>query len=45
VFVHMNKEYVVLGGLFWHAWHKPISLWYNHRYGNIFSRIAGQLAN
>ena len=31
VFVHMNPEYVVLGGLFWRQWKKKIALWYVHR--------------
>jgi glycosyltransferase involved in cell wall biosynthesis len=31
VFVHMNSEYVVLGGVFWKIWKKKISLWYVHR--------------
>jgi glycosyltransferase involved in cell wall biosynthesis len=31
VFVHMNPEYVVLGGLFWKLSHKKIALWYTHK--------------
>lgn len=31
VFVHMNPEYVVLGGLFWRLTRKKIALWYLHR--------------
>ncbi len=31
VFVHMNPEYLVLGGLFWKLINKPASLWYVHR--------------
>jgi glycosyltransferase involved in cell wall biosynthesis len=31
VFVHMNPEYVVLGGLFWKFLGKKISLWYAHK--------------
>ena len=31
VFVHMNPEYVVLGGLFWRLLGKKISLWYTHK--------------
>jgi len=31
VFVHMNPEYVVLGGYWWHRWHKTVALWYAHR--------------
>lgn len=45
VFVHMNKEYVVLGGLFWKTWGKKTVLWYNHSKGNIVSRIAGILVD
>ena len=45
VFVHMNKEYVLLGGLFWRIWKKKILLWYNHRYGNKFVIAAIKLAD
>ncbi len=31
VFVHMNPVYVILGGLLWRLWRKPISLWYTHK--------------
>ncbi|MDQ5955539.1 MAG: hypothetical protein QG621_542 [Patescibacteria group bacterium] len=31
VLVHMNPEYVVLGGRLWKRWHKPIGLWYAHK--------------
>ncbi len=31
VFVHMNAEYVVLGGWLWHRWGKKVSLWYAHK--------------
>ena len=44
VFVHMNKEYVVLGGIFWRLSGKKIALWYNHNEGNFWSRLAGLLA-
>lgn len=45
VFVHMNPEYVVLGGLFWRAWGKRIVLWYTHKSVNLKLRIAALLAN
>lgn len=45
VFVHMNREYVILGGLLWRLWHKKIIFWYNHRQGNILSRLAGFLSD
>jgi len=31
VFVHMNPEYLVLGGYWWSKWQKPVVLWYAHR--------------
>ena len=40
VFVHMNQEYVLLGGKFWWLWGKRIVLWRNHKSGSIFTRIA-----
>lgn len=45
VFIHMNKEYVILGGLFWRLYNKKIVFWYNHLKGNILSDIGGLLAN
>src|SRR3989344_4943226 len=40
VFVHMNPEYVILGGLLWRLWGKKIGLWYVHRAVNLKLRIA-----
>jgi glycosyltransferase involved in cell wall biosynthesis len=40
VFIHMNQEYVILGGLFWRSWGKKVFFWRNHAKGNIFTRIA-----
>lgn len=31
VLVHMNPEYIVLGGYFWRRWNKKIGLWYAHK--------------
>ena len=31
VFVHMNPEYVVLGGHLWKRWGKKVGLWYAHQ--------------
>ncbi|OGF34852.1 hypothetical protein A2468_00845, partial [Candidatus Falkowbacteria bacterium RIFOXYC2_FULL_46_15] len=31
IFVHMNSEYVVLGGWLWKLWNKKIGLWYVHK--------------
>ena len=40
VFVHMNPEYVVLGGIFWRAWRKKIALWYTHKNVDLKLRLA-----
>lgn len=40
VFVHMNQEYIVLGGLIWKLLSKDIFFWRNHVYGNILTRFA-----
>ena len=45
VFVHMNKEYVILGGLFWRISGKKVGMWYNHLKGGLFSKLAGIFAN
>ncbi len=45
VFVHMNPEYVILGGLFWRAFGKRISLWYTHKAVNLKLRLAEILAH
>lgn len=45
VFVHMNREYVLLGGMLWKLWHKKIYLWYNHAKGSILSDISGWLSD
>jgi glycosyltransferase involved in cell wall biosynthesis len=45
VFVHMNKEYVLLGGLLWRMLGKKVVLWYNHPQGTLSARIAGKLAH
>ena len=45
VFVHMNPEYVVLGGLFWKLWKKKIALWYVHRAVNLRLRVANALTH
>jgi glycosyltransferase involved in cell wall biosynthesis len=31
VFVHMNPEYIALGGWLWRRWHKKVGLWYAHK--------------
>ena len=40
VFVHMNPEYIMLGGFFWQLWGKRIALWYTHKSVNLKLRIA-----
>ncbi len=45
VFVHMNQEYVLLGGLLWRLWGKKVTLWRNHYAGSSWTRLAGKLAH
>lgn len=45
VFVHMNPEYVILGGLLWRAWGKRIALWYTHKSVDLKLRLATWLTN
>ena len=45
VFVHMNPEYVLLGGFFWRAQGKKIALWYVHKSVTWTLRIALRLAD
>src|SRR3989344_3062275 len=40
VFVHMNQEYVLLGGLFWKLSGKRIYMWRNHHAGSFLTAIA-----
>jgi glycosyltransferase involved in cell wall biosynthesis len=44
VFVHMNPEYMILGGLNWRLWGKRAALWYNHPAHNLRLAIAAHLA-
>lgn len=45
VFVHMNQEYVLLGGIFWRLLGKKIGLWLNHPYGSFATRLAIRLSH
>lgn len=45
VFVHMNPEYVVLGGICWRLWSKRVALWYTHKNVDLKLRIVEKLAN
>src|SRR3989344_1023815 len=40
VFVHMNPEYMILGGMFWRFFRKSSALWYNHFSGGFMFRLA-----
>lgn len=45
VFVHMNQEYVLLGGLFWRLMGKKIYMWRNYHYGNFWTEMAIRLSH
>ncbi len=45
VFVHMNPEYVVLGGLFWRLRDKRTALWYTHKSVDTKLRVATFLSS
>lgn len=45
VFVHMNPEYCILGGLFWRIWKKKILFWYTHKAINLRLRLAEKFVN
>lgn len=45
VFVHMNQEYVLLGGLLWRLWSKKVLMWRNHAKGNWLTHLAVYLSN
>ena len=40
VFVHMNQEYILLGGLLWKMLGKSVYLWRNHHAGNFLTDVA-----
>ncbi|KKS83641.1 MAG: Glycosyltransferase [Parcubacteria group bacterium GW2011_GWA2_43_11] len=40
VFVHMNQEYVLLGGWLWRLMGKKVTLWRNHFAGSFLTDIA-----
>jgi glycosyltransferase involved in cell wall biosynthesis len=44
VFVHMNPEYLVLGGVFWRILGFPVVLWYTHKNVDVKLRIAAFFA-
>lgn len=45
VFVHMNQEYVLLGGVLWKLLGKKITMWRNHPAGNLMTDIAVMLCH
>lgn len=45
VFVHMNPEYVILGGPLWRLMGKKVLLWYTHKAVNWRLRLAAVFAN
>ncbi|MHB1117943.1 MAG: glycosyltransferase family 4 protein [Minisyncoccota bacterium] len=45
VFVHMNQEYVLLGGLLWKLLGKKITMWRNHYAGSFLTRLAMALSD
>ena len=45
VFVHMNYEYVVMGGIFWRILRKKIGLWYAHGKVPFQLRLAEKLTH
>lgn len=40
VFVHMNEEYVLLGGWWWRLLGKRVVFWRNHPQGGVFTKVA-----
>ena len=40
VFVHMNQEYILLGGILWKLFERDIFMWRNHHAGSILTDIA-----
>lgn len=45
VYVHMNQEYVLLGGFLWRMFGKKVTLWRNHHAGNFLTNVAVFLCN
>jgi len=45
IFVHMNQEYILLGGIFWKLFGKRIFMWRNHHAGSWLTDIAAAFCN
>lgn len=43
VFVHMNQEYILLGGIFWKLFRKNMYMWRNHHAGTKLTDLAARL--
>ncbi len=45
VFVHMNQEYILLGGVLWKFFSKKITMWRNHHVGSFLTDIAASICD
>ncbi|GEM_PF-152024 len=45
VFVHMNKEYILLGAPIWKFYRKKIGFWHAHGHTDFFLKIAEKLSD
>jgi len=45
VFVHMNPEYVLLGGGLWRLMGKKVGLWYAHGHASLMLRVANRMTD
>ncbi len=45
VFVHMNSEYLLLGGFYWKLKHIPVTLWHVHKSMTLIHRIGEKLVD
>ena len=45
VFVHMNQEYIVLGGWLWRLMGKRVTMWRNYHSGNFLTDVAAFFCN
>jgi len=45
VFIHMNPENVIFGGLYWRIFNKKIYFWYTHKLVDFKLRISEKLAS
>lgn len=45
VFIHMNQEYMILGGWFWRLRGKRVILWRNHKMGSWLTKLAVLFSN